>query len=340
MKYKDAIRNALVLAMQTNPRVFVMGLGVADPKGVFGSTLGLVNEFGTERVFDIPLSENAIVGVAIGAAMQGMRPVMVNQRIDFLWLALDQIANHAAKWRCMFGDSQRVPIVIRAIVGRGWGQGGQHSQSLHATFAHIPGLIVIAPSSPYDMKGMLLSALEGDNPVLCIEHRWLYEDDGSVPDGVYTVPLGKAAVLREGTDITIVATSQMVIEAKKAVKALETIGVSPELIDLRSLNPMDADTLATSVAKTGRLVVADGDWRNCGISAEVVATVVEHTGNVLKAPPVRITWPEVPTPTSVSLEKAFYKGAVDIYQAAVKMLGYEGKEAQVDEAVKPFLGPF
>ncbi len=217
MKYNDAIQNALALAMRTNPRVFVMGMGVADPKGVFGSTLGLVNEFGAERVFDIPLSENAIVGVAIGAAMQDMR--LVNQRIDFLWLALDQIANHAAKWRRMFNGAQTVPIIIRAIVGRGWGQGGQHSQSLHATFAHVPGLIVIAPATPYDVKGMLLNAMQGDDPVICIEHRWLYEEDGPVPDGAYTVPFGKAAILREGMDITIVATSQMVIEAKKAVKA-------------------------------------------------------------------------------------------------------------------------
>lgn len=341
MKYSQAIHDAIVQVMRHDERVFICGLGVPDPKGVFGTTLGLLEEFGPKRVFDTPACENATVGMLIGAAQQGLRPIMVNQRVDFTLLALDQIINHAAKWRIMFGDIQKVPLVIRMIVGKGWGQGPQHSQSMHALFAHIPGLKVVAPASPRDIKGLLISAVEGDDPVILIEHRRIYDEEGDVPEGLYRIPLGEANIVYEGKDVTIVATSQMVSEAKKAREILAKSGVSVELVDLRTLRPLDTKTVINSVKKTGRLVAVDGDWGPCGIAGEIVSIAAENCFNELKSPPRRITWPDMPAPTSVSLESEFYPNVEDICSAVYQCLDRPVGMLQMENAQpESFIGPF
>src|SRR5712691_4004175 len=212
LKYREALDEALVQAMERDDSVFCLGVGVDDPKGIFGTTLSAFRKFGAARMFDTPLAENAITGIAAGAALAGMRPVMVHARNDFLLLTMDQLVNNAAKWRYMSGGGLRVPMTVRAIIGRGWGQAAQHSQSLQAMFAHVPGLKVIMPAMPHDAKGLLLSALRGDGPVICLEHRWLYERTGSVPEEPYTVPFGRASIARVGSDVTIVAVSLMVWE--------------------------------------------------------------------------------------------------------------------------------
>ncbi len=341
MKYWQAIHDATVQVMRHDERVFICGLGVPDPKGVFGTTLGLLEEFGPRRVFDTPACENATVGMLIGAAQQGMRPIMVNQRVDFTLLALDQIINHASKWRRMFGDVQHIPLVIRMLVGRGWGQGPQHSQSMHALFAHIPGLKVVVPSSPKDVKGLLIASIEGDDPVIFIEHRRLYDAEGDVPEGIYRIPLGKANVVYEGKDITIVATSHMVSEVKKARDILLKNGVSAEIIDLRTLRPLDSKTIIDSVKKTGRLVVVDGDWGPCGIAGEIVSIAAENCFNELKSPPRRITWPDMPAPTSVALESKFYPSIEDICSVVYQCLDRPVEMLQFESAQpESFIGPF
>lgn len=341
MKYSEAIRDATALMMRTDENVFICGLGVPDPKGVFGSTLGLVDEFGKKRVFDTPASENGTLGMLMGASLQGLRPIMVNQRVDFILLALDQIINHAAKWKWMFGGAQRVPITIRLIVGRGWGQGPQHSQCMHSLFSYVPGLKVLAPVTPGDAKGLLISAIEDDDPVIFIEHRRLYDMEEDVPEGIYRVPIGKASVIQEGRDITIVGVSQMVVESEKAGKALGQNGISAEVIDLRSLRPLDDETVCQSVRKTGRLIVVDADWKSCGVAGELIARVSEKCFGVLKAAPVRLTWPDMPAPTSEALEPFFYPTARHIYEAcfaccsrAIEVYPFEDKKEVA------FNGPF
>src|SRR5512139_1566403 len=221
LSYRDAIREAHVQALERDPRVFLIGEGIDDPGGVFGTTVGLAERFGRDRVMDIPIAENAMTGVAAGAAMTGMRPVFIHMRVDFLPMAMDQLVNHAAKWSYMTGGRVKVPLTVRAVIGRGWGSAAQHSQSLQAMFAHVPGLQVLMPASPYDAKGMLLAAVAGNAPTLIIEHRWLYDQKEGVPEEPYLVPAGKALVRRPGKDVTIAATSYMVHEALRAAAELE-----------------------------------------------------------------------------------------------------------------------
>ena len=297
-----------------------MGLGVPDPKGIFGSTLGLQEKYGAERVFDIPLSENAMTGVALGAAITGMRPIITHQRIDFALVSMEQIVNQAAKWHYMFGGAMKAPMVIRMIIGRGWGQGPQHSQSLQSWFAHVPGLKVIMPTTAADAKGLLIAAVEDDNPVVCIEHRWLYGIHDDVPEGYFSTELGTARVLREGSDVTLVAASYMTLEALRAAAKLADHGVEAEVIDLRTIRPIDTQTILKSVAKTGRLVIADTGHRAFGISAEVSALVTEAAFSNLKTAPVRIGLPDFPTPTSPALAASYYPTSVDIAVASMEVL--------------------
>jgi len=320
--YRDAILEATMGCMESDKSVFVLGEGVDDAGGVFGTTKGLVDIFGPERVIDTPLAENGITGVAMGSALAGMRPLLVHMRVDFLPLSLDQIANHAAKWSYMFGGKVSVPLTIRAITGRGWGSAAQHSQSLQAIFAHFPGLKVVMPTSPYDAKGLLISSIYDNNPVLFLEHRWLYDTRGHLPDDMYRVPIGKAAVRREGSDVTIVAISRMAYTAMEAAAALEKEGIDCEVIDLRTIKPLDTALIRGSVQKTGRLVVADTAWKEFGVSAEIMALVLEdpESFKALKAQAVRVTLPDVPTPASPALEEVFYPGADDISVAVKKTL--------------------
>jgi pyruvate/2-oxoglutarate/acetoin dehydrogenase E1 component len=320
LKFFQAVHEATDLCMAKDPSVYVIGLGATDPKGIFGTTAGLEAKYGSARVMDMPCAENGMTGVAIGSALTGMRPILLHQRIDFAVLAMEQIVNQAAKWHYMFGGQKSVPMVIRLLVGRGWGQGPQHSQSLQSWFAHIPGLRVVMPSTPQDAKGLLISSIEDDNPVVFIEHRWLHNITGPVPEGLYRVPFGRARVLRRGRDVTIVALSHMALEAHRAAETLASEGIEAEVIDPRCLRPFDENTIFDSVRKTGRLIVADTSWKHAGFSAEVVARVAEEVGGALKSPPRRIGLPECPTPTSPALAGAFYPGAFDIVAAACELV--------------------
>ncbi|MFA6562320.1 MAG: alpha-ketoacid dehydrogenase subunit beta [Verrucomicrobiia bacterium] len=345
--YYQALNEAIRQMMETDSRVFLFGEGVPDPKAIFGSTAGLQERFGPERVFDMPLSEAGMTGVAVGAALAGMRPVMTHQRIDFTLLAMDQIVNHAAKRCYTSGGRQAVPLTIRSIIGRGWGQGSQHSQSLHAMYAHVPGLKVVMPVTPYDAKGLLIASVEDNNPVMFIEHRWLYGVTGHVPEEIYRVPLGQANIFREGSDLTIVAVSYMTLEAFRAAETLAKFGINAEVVDVRTLRPLDETTILESVRKTGRLMVADTGWGTVGFSAEIVARVAEKLHGQLKSAPIRIGLPDCPTPTTPALADLYYPRAVHIAAAARAMLGLAAEElpetptpVQLDVPDKSFTGPF
>jgi len=321
IKYSESINEALSTAMEIDESVVCYGLGVPDPKGVFGTTLGLQEKFGQERVFDMPTSENAMMGVAIGAALNGVRSVVIHQRLDFFLLAMDQLVNNAAKWHYMFGGQSSVPITIRLIIGRGWGQGPTHSQNLQAIFAHIPGLKVVMPATAADAKGLLLSSIFDNNPVVFLEHRWLHNLEGDVPEGHYQVPIGKAQRLTKGDDITIVSLSYMTIEALHAVEILEKEGISCDLIDLRTVKPIDWDLIFSSVRKTGRLLALDTSVSIGSIAGEIVARVSMDCYDSLKQCPKRIALLDFPTPTSRALTKGFYKRAEDIIDIVSDMLG-------------------
>lgn len=320
MRYPDAVREALSLALSTDENVYVMGQGVDDPDGMFGCTRDLHVEYGGNRVFDTPLSENALMGVAAGSALVGMRPVYMHNRPDFLLLALDQLANHAAKWRFMFGGQHTVPMVVWAAIGRGWGSAAQHSQAPQAIFAHVPGLKVVMPSTPADAKGLLLSAIADPNPVVIIEHRWAMRHPGHVPEGIYFTPIGKGIIRAEGTDITIAGTSHTIIEAQRAAQDLAAEGISVEVLDLRTVRPLDKNLLLKSVRKTGRLLVVDTGWTTGGITAEVTAVVAENAVGALKANIKRLGAPDAPTPAGYTLENAYYTSKDDIAAAVRDVL--------------------
>jgi len=346
IKYSQAISEAHIQSMEKDESVFIMGVGVDDPKGIFGSTLEAFKRFGSKRVFDTPMSENTLTGIGVGAAICGMRPVLVHARNDFLLLTMDQIVNHAAKWKYMSGGKLGVPFLIRAIIGRGWGQAAQHSQSLQALFAHIPGLQVIMPSVPYDVKGLILGALESDRTTICIEHRWLYDKTGPVPEEHYTIPFGKGTIVKPGKDVTVVAISHMVLEAKTAADECSKQNIDLEIIDPRSLRPLDEELILESVKKTGRLIVADTGWKACGLTAEVAAIAVEKGFKYLKEPVTRIALPDGPTPCSSALETVYYPTAKDIVRAAENLVrgSSELKETEIQPLKSPkekeFTGPF
>ncbi len=318
--YSQAILQATDQLMERDSAVYIMGLGVPDPKGIFGTTLGLQQKYGTRRVFDMPTSENGMTGIAIGSALVGMRPIITHQRVDFILLALDQIINNAAKWHYMFGSQQSIPLVIRLVIGRGWGQGPQHSQTLHSLFAHIPGLKVVMPSTPYDAKGLLISAVEDNNPVIYMEHRWLHNIYGDVPSEYYQVPIGQAKIMTVGSDATVIACSHMTLEAFKALRYLEEDQISVEVIDLRSIKPFDKATLLASVKKTGRVLIADPDWKTCGFAAEIAAFLAEEAFEYLKAPIKRLTFPDRLSPTSWRLANHYYPSAKEIAIALLELL--------------------
>lgn len=320
IKYSKAINEAHAQLLEKDDRVILMGIGVNSPWYVGESTVGLVNKFGSKRVIDVPTSENGITGIAVGAALAGMRPIMLHPRMDFMLLAMDQIVNHAAKWHYMFGGKVNCPLTIRGIINRGGEQAAQHSQSLQAMFMHVPGLKVVMPSTPYDAKGLLIASVEDDNPVIYIDDRWLYNHVGEVPEELYSVPIGKGVVRRQGKDVTVVATSYMVCEAIKAAESLEKEGIDVEVVDLRSLKPLDESLLFESVKKTGTLVIVDTSWKTCGVGAEIVARIAERAFERLDGPIMRVSLPDAPAPSSSTLEKAYYPGSVEIISAVKKLL--------------------
>ena len=324
LEYPEAIREALDHALSVDPSVFVMGQDVDVKGGMFGTTNGLQEKHGADRCFDTPLAEAGMTGVAMGAALGGMRPVFVHNRPDFFFLTMDQLVNHASKWHYMFGGAMSVPMVMWACIGRGWGSGAQHSQSLEGVFMQFPGLKFVMPSTAYDAKGLLLAAIADPNPVVVIEHRFNFKYKGRVPEKAYTVPIGKGIVRRPGTDVTIAAISHMAIEAVHAAEELDQSGISAEVIDLRSLRPLDEDIVLRSVEKTGRLVVADIGWKRGGFAAEIMAIVAEKGFHSLRAPVRRVTCADVPTPSGYTLEQAFYAGAKDIVDAVRAVVGGKG----------------
>lgn len=330
----EALNDALTQSMERDPNTLLIGEGVPDPKGIFGTTEGLRQRFGADRVLDMPLAENGLTGICIGAAISGLRPIMVHQRIDFALLTMDQLINNAAKWRYMFAGQASVPLVVRCIVGRGWGQGPQHAQSLQSLFAHIPGLKVVMPVFPDDAKGMLCTAIADDDPVIFIEHRWIHPMRGEVASGYYETPLGKARVRRAGHDITIAAFSYMTVEALHAAKALSRLGVEAEVIDMRSVSPLDVPTVLRSVAKTGHLLVADTGHQSFGAAGELIASIAQQGFNHLQAAPVSVTLPDLPCPTSHALANHYYPTAMDIATAALHMHGIKINAAQRHELEK------
>lgn len=346
IRYVDALREAFEQEMERDERVFLFGLDVDDHKGIQGSTLGLQDKFGKDRVFCTPLSEDAMTGVAIGAAMAGLRPIHVHIRMDFMLLCMNQLVNMAAKAHYMYNGQVQVPLVVRTMIGRSWGQGGQHSQALHSLFMHIPGLKVVAPSNANDAKGCMIAAIRDNNPVIFIEHRLLYSVDGYVPYDSYEVPLGKARVLQEGDHITIVAVSHMVMEALRAKKHLEAVGIHAEIIDPISLWPLDMETILASIEKTGHLLVVDNGWLTCGASSEILTQVYEHYQQQNKVAPnmTRMGFAPTTCPTTKPLENAFYPNSRTIAKRAYDMLKGSADdwmpEVSAVTEIDAFKGPF
>jgi len=343
LTYGEAIARATAHEMERDARVFVFGLDVDDHKRIYGSTAGLLERFGPDRIFSTPLSEDAMTGAALGAALCGLRPIHVHIRADFLLLGMNQLANMLASARYLSACEVSVPLVIRAVVGRGWGQSAQHSKSLHSLFAHIPGLKVVMPATPNEAFGLTLAAIRDDNPVIVLEHRWLYDIEGSVDDEGTALPIGPAAVLRQGSDATVVATSWMCVEALRAAEILARRGVALEVVNARCVSPFDDALIVESALRTGHCIVADNDWLHCGFSAEIAARVMEQGFGRLRSPVTRLGWEPVPCPTTRTLEERFYRNAESIVREVERKLGLPAADLSGEEFYtheKRFKGPF
>jgi len=320
LTYSLAINEALHQLMESHEDVFLIGQGVKSPWYVGNTCKGLIERFGPRRVIDTPVSENAVTGIGIGAAITGMKPIIVHPRMDFMLYAMDPIINEASNWHYMFGGKSSVPAVIWGIINRGGEQAAQHSQALHAIFSHIPGLKVVMPSTPYDAKGLMISAVRDNNPVLYIDDRWLYNLEGYVPEEMYSIPIGKGIIRKRGKDLTLIAISYTVIECLKAYPLLKKDGIDVEIIDLRTAKPIDEEIVIKSVKKTGRVIIVDGGWKTCGYSAEIAALIGEKAYRYLKASISRITLPDTPAPASSVLEKAYYVKSDTIVKKVKEML--------------------
>lgn len=316
MTYVQALNGALHEAMERDPRVFVIGQGVQNPWYVGQSMVGLHARFGDARVIDPPVSEQGMTGFGIGAALAGLRPVVLHPRLDFMLMGIEQLINQAANWSYMFAGRQPVPLTIWGIINRGGQQGAQHSQAIQALLAHIPGLKVVTPGTPQDARDLMLAAIADPNPVVVIDERWLYAEAAEVDTTAPLLPIGTAEVSASGDDLTIVASSFALKLALEAHALLAAQGIGAEVINLRSIKPWDTDTVLASVRRTGRLVVADGGWRSFGVSAEIAATVAERAFDALRAPIARVALPDVPAPASRTLEAAYYTTAEDVVRAA------------------------
>lgn len=345
--FAEAINEALTQYMHKDKNVIVMGLGVDDPGRVFGTTKGLYEKFSKNRVFDLPTSENSFTGFAIGLALGGKKPIITHQRVEFSLLSMEQIINQAAKWFYMSGGKAPVPLVIRLIIGRGWGQGPQHSQSLEVLFSHIPGLKVVCPSTPFEAKGMLIQSIEDKNPVIFFEHRWLHMTKGHVPKKFYKVPLGKTKVMKTGKDITIISFSYMIIECLRVHKILKENNIHSEIINIRSLNPIEMTKILNSAKKTKRVLLVDNGWKNYGIGAEIIASINEQLGKNFKLICNRIGIVETPIPSTRSLARYSYPNKEMIIRNIEKLLEKSIKISKkfqsnvpTDQPDRTFLGPF
>jgi pyruvate/2-oxoglutarate/acetoin dehydrogenase E1 component len=342
LTFRDAINLALTHEMERDPSVFIFGLDVPDHKRIFGSTRGLVEKFGADRCFGTPLCEEALTGIALGAAVSGLKPILVHIRTDFLLLGTNQIINMISCMHYMSGGKLNVPLVISAVIGRGWGQAAQHSKSLQSIFAHIPGLKVVMPSRPQDAYGLLRASIQDPNPVIFLEHRWLYDVDGPVNDQEKSA-LGESKVIREGNDLSVICTSWMNVEAMKAAEVLARRGIQLEVVDVRTIAPLKKETIVNSVRKTGRCIVADYDWIYCGFSAELASIISHGAFSELKSPIERLGFAHTPCPGTRPLENLFYPSAVTIIRTAEKMLGIEPTDISNDSFYtyeKNFRGPF
>ena len=348
LSYANAIKEATDFCLEVDQSVLVIGLGVPDPKGIFGTTTGLQDKYGVDRVMDMPLAENGMTGVVIGASLNGYRPILTHQRVEFALLSIEQLVNQAAKWFYMNAGQQNVPIVIRLIIGRGWGNGAQHTQSLESWFAHIPGLKVVMPSNAYDAKGLLISSVEDNNPVIFIEHRWLHNIIDYVPTNGYRIPIGKANITREGKDVTIVTHSYMVLESIKCAEVLAKQGISVEVLDLRTIRPLDTETILRSVSKTLRVVVADNGWVQFGVSAEIISVITENIFDKLLSAPARVGINDSPSPSTRALIKSFYPRAAKIAKKISEMMNkdldmnilFPKPDIPLDVPDPSFRGPF
>lgn len=319
LSYVQAIGEATVQIMRKDSGVFLIGEGVDNITGIYGITLPAYQEFGPQRVIDAPLSENGLTGICIGAALGGLRPVLFHQRNDFMMLTMDQLVNHAAKIRFVSNGKHKVPLTIVSFIARKAGEGVQHSQSFQSLFAHIPGLKVVMPASPYDAKGLLLSAIEDENPVIVLYHRTLFDEVSIVPEGFYKVPIGSARIVKHGKDITIIATSATVKDARHAIDMLQNDAIEPELIDLRTIRPLDRKLIVDSVKKTGRVVVVDTGWKSFGVSAEIIATISERAFSSLKVAPQRVCMREVSAPATPYLLEDYHPTVGRIVLTVQKM---------------------
>lgn len=344
LSYVDAVREATDQEMKRDKSVIVFGLDVDDPKAILGTTRGLVKKYGPKRVFGTPLSEDAMTGAAVGMALAGLRPIHVHIRMDFMMLAMNQIINVAAKIHYMYGGQVHIPLVIRTIIGKSWGQGAQHSQGLYSFFMHVPGLKVVAPTTPYDAKDCLTAAIRDDNPVIFVEHRLLHFQKGLVPKKQYTHSPGKARITAKGKDITLVGISYMQLECMRAKLYLESQGISAEVIDPIWLSPLDIDTIVSSVRKTGRLIVVDNGWITCGASSEITSQVVEKLQGECEVRIHRMGFAPVTCPPTPPLEKLFYPDALRIAQAAYKLVKGDKRgwlpRQRLDLQEIEFKGPF
>lgn len=329
LTYVEAIREALEQSMERDPSIFVMGLGATYSNGCDGTTAGLVDKY-RGRVFDTPCSENATTGFCIGAAIAGMRPVIYHGRVEFALFAMDQIVTQAAKWNYMFGGKSPVPVVIRIAVGRRWGDAPQHTSVLHSIFAHIPGLKVVIPSTPRMAKGLLNAAIQDNNPVIFMEHRWLYGIKETVPEKYYFIPLDSSRVVRPGRDVTIITNADTLYEALRAVPTLKLYGIEPEIIDLVSINPVDYKTILESVMKTRRVMVLDVGTKAFGVGSEIISRICEDKEIYwsLAATPVNVGAPDCPCPMAPSLTENYYPTASTILDHIGKMEGFRKIECR------------
>jgi pyruvate dehydrogenase E1 component beta subunit len=311
----QAIRDAIAIAMENDSRVILTGDSVTDPRGTFGTTLDLVDRFGKERVFDSPLSENCMTGVCIGAALTGLRPILVFSRIEFALLAMDQLVNNASRWQAIFGHDNAMPLVIRIIFGRGYGIDPNHSRDLQNILAQIPGVTTVMGTTAYDTKGLMLAAIESNNPVIFLEHRYLHDSIDDVPDDYFTLPLTQAERVTEGEDITVAAYSYSVLSATKAAQALKPFGLSLEVINMRSLNPLDTNALCESIKKTGRLMIVDTNIQHHTIAAMLISKVLDETFYYLTKPPMVLDASE--DNTDLLLGTQTTTEAINIVKAAV-----------------------
>ena len=344
LSYVDAIREATDQEMARDSSVVVFGLDVDDPKAIQGTTRGLQEKYGPERVFGTPLSEDGMTGIAIGMALAGLRPMHIHIRMDFLLLAMNQLINVAAKARYMYGGQVHVPVVVRAMIGKSWGQGAQHSQALYSFFMHVPGVKVVAPTTPYDAKGCLIHAIRDNDPVLYIEHRILHFQSGPVPEASYAVSPGKARVVTAGRDVTLVGISYMQVECIRAQRYLQSIGISAEVIDPIWLSPLDIDTVVQSARKTGRLCVVDNGWTTCGAGSEIAALVAERLQGTRAIRVCRMGFAPTTCPPSPPLEDLFYPNGRKIASAVYDLVngtknGWMPEERPELQEIE-FKGPF